>query len=154
MKRLLHFKALIAFMCLMCSLSAGAYDFYVNGIYYNQYTLSSVEVTYKNTSYGTYSGSVSIPSSITVSGKTYAVIRIGEKAFYQCRSLTSVSLPSGISTIGGYAFSYCTSLTSINLPSTLREIETDAFANCESLTSITIPNSVTELSLCTFCDCI
>ena len=154
MKKLYSLKTLILLICaVFTSIGASAYDFYVNGIYYNQYTLSSVEVTYKNTSYNTYSGSLTIPSSITVNGKTYIVLRIGDKAFNQCRSLTSVSLPTGLSSIGQDAFSYCTSLTSINLPSTLTKIETDAFENCEALTSITIPDGVTELGICTFIDC-
>ena len=73
MRKLLQLKTLILLICVSFATTASAYDFYVNGIYYNQYTLSSVEVTYKNTAYNSYSGYISIPSSINVNGKTYAV---------------------------------------------------------------------------------
>ena len=91
MRKLLQLKTLILLICVSFATTASAYDFYVNGIYYNQYTLSSVEVTYKNTAYNSYSGYISIPSSINVNGKTYAVIRIGDYAFKNCTGVTGVS---------------------------------------------------------------
>ena len=41
------------------------------------------------------------------------VTSIGESAFENCRSLTSVTIPDSVTSIGGGAFAWCTSLTGI-----------------------------------------
>ena len=66
--------------------------------------------------------------------------------FYKCRSLTSVSLPSGAKYIDKAAFDSCSSLTNVVIPSGVTTIWFDAFAGCKSLTNITIPSSITDLS--------
>ena len=78
---------------------------------------------------------------------------IGEKAFYQCSKLTSISLPYGITSIGKYAFFECTSLTSITIPNGVTSIGGHAFNNCTSLASIAIPNSVTSIGEYAFSKC-
>ena len=60
-------------------------------------------------SYTGSGGAVSIPS--TTNG--LPVTSIGEKAFWQCYSLTSVTIPSSVTSIGHYAFYDCSSLTGI-----------------------------------------
>ena len=60
------------------SIPVAAYNFVVNGIYYNKKSSSTVTVTYKNTNYNSYSGNVNIPSSVTYNGVTYSVITIDE----------------------------------------------------------------------------
>jgi hypothetical protein len=91
-----------------------------------------------------YSGSVTIPASVTYNGNTYAVTSIADSAFYYCTSLNSVSIPEGITSIGVRAFSACYNCTSINLPSTLTSIGTYAFAAC-AMSSVTIPKGVTSM---------
>ena len=100
---------------------------------------------------------------------------IGDSAFNGCTSLTSVSLPNGVSSIGNSAFANCTSLTSITIPdsvttiwdyafnttslrnvtipNSITTIEHGAFGNCTSLTSITIPDSVTTIGWMAFYRC-
>ena len=65
-----------------------------------------------------------------------STIQIGETAFLNCNRLTSIDLPSA-TTIGEKAFLNCTSLTSVNLPSATT-IGDSAFANC-ALTLVNIP---------------
>ena len=70
-----------------------------------------------------------------------SVISIGEYTFNDCSSLTSINIPDSVTSIGEYAFYYCTSLTSINIPNTVQSIGQVAFDNCTSLTSINIPDN-------------
>ena len=78
---------------------------------------------------------------------------IGNKAFYECTSLTSVTIPDSVTSIGKYAFRYCSSLTSIAIPNSVTEIGYGAFWDCDSLTSVTIPNSVTSIGESVFLGC-
>ncbi|MBR2428605.1 MAG: leucine-rich repeat protein, partial [Alistipes sp.] len=70
---------------------------------------------------------------------------IGIYAFCNCSSLTSITIPDGVTVIGGYAFYGCSSLTSITIPDNVVSIENSAFSSCSSLTSITIPDGVTSI---------
>lgn len=78
---------------------------------------------------------------------------IGKYAFLRCRSLTSVIIPSSVTSIGESAFYYCSSLTSVNIPSSLASIGCGIFLGCSSLTSVDIPSSVTEIGESAFSDC-
>ena len=87
----------------------------------------------------------------TIKGVT--VTSIGEEAFYNCRSLTSVTIPDGVTSIGEDAFWNCTSLTSVTIPDSVTSIGDWAFSGCKSLTSVTIPDSVTSIGEYTFSQC-
>jgi len=58
-----------------------------------------------------------------------------------------------IKNIGGFAFCECNSLTSITIPDGVTSIGIDAFEDCANLTSITIPNSVTSIGEYAFTAC-
>ncbi len=95
---------------LWCCMAVNAHDFEVDGIYYNLFTSTEVEVTFKgsnNTSYDEYAGKVEIPESVTYNGKTYSVTSIGEEAFSGCTGLTSITIPNSVTSIGDQAFSGC-----------------------------------------------
>ena len=93
------------------------------------------------TMYSSGLSSVDIPS--VIDGKI--VTTIGEYAFSDCDSLTSITIPDSVTTIGDYAFSSCDSLTSVTIPNSVKTIGSEAFYGCDSLTSITIPDSVTTI---------
>ena len=95
------------------------------------------------------SGNITIPS--TLGG--YPVIHIRSEAFYNCDSLTSVTIPDRVTSIGDGAFYGCTSLTSIIIPDSVTSIGDDAFAYCTSLTSITLPDNVTTIGSSAFWVC-
>ena len=81
------------------------------------------------------------------------VTSISWYAFYNCRSLTSVTIPNSVTSIGEYAFYDCTSLTSVTIPDSVTSICEYAFQGCTSLTSVTIPDSVTRIGSYAFRDC-
>jgi len=81
------------------------------------------------------------------------VTSIGNYAFYNCSSLTSITLPEGVTSIGSYTFYNCSSLTSITLPEGVTSIGEDAFRHCSSLMSITLPESLTSINQYAFCYC-
>ena len=78
---------------------------------------------------------------------------IGKYAFYNCSGLTSITLPSGVTSIGEYAFYGCSGLTSITFPSSVTSIGISAFEGCSGLTSITFPSSVTLIDIYAFKGC-
>ena len=72
---------------------------------------------------------------------------IGEKAFYDCGRLTSLTLPDGITEIGRSAFFGCSGLTSLTLPAGITKIGDYAFDGCSGLTSIYVyAEKVPEIS--------
>ena len=126
------------------SISASAYDVEVDGIYYNLNSKDNVaEVTSKG--YDNYSGNITIPSSISVNEVEYSVTSIGDKAFYKCSDLTSVTIPNSVISIGKEAFYGCNGLKSITIPNSVTSIAEGSFWCCYGLTSVTIPNSVTSI---------
>ena len=77
-----------------------------------------------------------IPSSIQYGSTTYSVTSIGNSAFRDCSSLTSVTIPNSVTSIGNSAFSGCNSLTSVTIPESVTSIGNNAFKNCSSLTTL------------------
>ena len=69
-------------------------------------------------------------------------------------NIKTVVIGNGVTSIGDYAFNDCTSLTSINIPSSVTGIGESAFSVCTSLTSVTIPSSVTSIGYFAFFGCL
>ena len=79
---------------------------------------------------------------------------LGTHAFYGCRGLTSLTLPSGLTSIGSWAFTGCSSLTSLSLPSGLTSIGDGTFYGCSGLTSIYVyAEKMPKLGTNMFDDC-
>ncbi|MCD8323367.1 MAG: leucine-rich repeat domain-containing protein [Clostridiales bacterium] len=90
--------------------------------------------------------------SLTSVSLAESVTDVGDYAFAECSSLLSAEM-SGVTSIGRDAFRYCTSLTVIGLPETLTSLGTEAFYRCESLLAVTVPSSVTEMGSSVFAYC-
>ena len=78
---------------------------------------------------------------------------IGDFAFYDCSSLTYITIPDSVTSIGDYAFEFCSSITSIIIPNSVTSIGNSAFFKCSSLTSITISNSIARIGFYSFVNC-
>ena len=91
----------------------------------------------------TYKGTM--PTNTVINNIRADTVAIAGGAFFQCTSLTSITIPSGITSIESGVFSECRSLTSITIPSSVTSIGAAAFSGCTSLTSVTIPSSVTSM---------
>ena len=78
---------------------------------------------------------------------------LGNSVFKGCSVLTSVTIPSSVTSIGLWAFEGCSGLTSLIIPSSVTSIERSAFKDCSGLTSLTIPSSVTEIGKSVFEGC-
>ena len=78
---------------------------------------------------------------------------LGTHAFYGCRGLTSLTLPSGLTSIGSFAFAGCYVLTSLSLPSGLTSIGDGAFYGCRGLTSLSLPSGLISIGDQAFYGC-
>ena len=87
----------------------------------------------------------SIPNTVTC---------IGEGAFENFETLTSIEIPNSVTRIGENAFSSCYGLTSLIIPNSVTEIGNSAFSNCWNLESVVLSNSLTSISygLFDFCN--
>jgi len=101
------------------------------------------------TGYTDPGGAVNIPD--TVSG--YPVTVIWDNAFFNCGTLTSVTIPGSVISIGGRAFDNCSSLSRLTIGNSVTSIGDCAFSGCSSLASVTIPNSVTVIGYSAFSGC-
>ena len=151
-------KRIALLIIMLSTISAWAYDFEVNRICYNiNSDGTSVTVTYQVDPNKDYKGCITIPASVTYSGKTYSVTSIGAGTFNGCTGLTSITIPNSVTSIGELAFRDCTGLTSITIPNSVTHIGGWAFYGCTNLTSVTIPNSVKSIGFIgeeAFLDCI
>ena len=143
----LKLKSFMLGMMLLVTASASAYDFTVDGKYYNILDLQGLtcEITHGDEK---YTGDIVIPEYVEYDGNTLTVVSIGDSAFARCDSLTSVVIPNSVTKIGDSAFWSCKGLTSIDIPNSVTVIGDYAFSFAfvyDHLTSIVIPNSVTVI---------
>lgn len=156
---------------ILSTLTASAYDALIDGICYNFDTSNkTASVTYRfSYSYNAsaYVGDIVIPSIVVYNDNTYSVTSIGDNAFYNCRSLTSINIPNSVTSIGYGAFAGCSSLTKAEFAS-IESICKMKFGIFDSnplcyahhlhidgkeVTDLTIPNSVTSIGERAFSGC-
>lgn len=154
-------KLLLLALTLLLPMLASAFDFQVDGIYYNitSTTEHTVEVSYGSS---VYSGDIVIPEHVTYNGVDFLVngIQKGkcigsyggytelkfEGGAFTSSDISSVVIPSTITEIGDAAFAHCWNLKSISFPSTLTKITgRGAFYGTASLKDVTLPDALTEI---------
>ena len=106
----------------------------------------------------TKNGKVLITYPASKSETTYTipngVTMIGNRAFENCISLTSINIPDSVTSIGDGAFLGCQNLVNANMPNGVTAIEMQTFCGCSNLKSIIIPASVTEIGYNAFYNCV
>ena len=109
--------------------------------FYDCSSLTSITVAEGNTVYHSAGNCIiETASKMLIAGCKNSVIptdgsvtSIGDYAFYNCRSLTSIEIPDGVTSIGDKAFDGCSSLTSIEIPASVTSIGDWAFRRCSVL---------------------
>ena len=137
------FFAMLLSVVALCAMNAQSFS--VDGVYYEVLSSGSgsdVEVV-DNPSY--YSGSITVPATVTYNSVTYNVVAIGDNAFASCSGLSAISLPSSIVEIGSSAFELCTSLAAVTIPDAVVTMGNLAFGFCSTLASVTLSSSLTAL---------
>ena len=126
-------------------------DYYTKGAPWVNKTIKKVIIERGVTSIGECAfGDCSSLSSIEI---PEGVTSIGSRAFEGCSSLSSIEIPEGVTSIGSSAFEYCSSLSSIKIPEGVTSIGFLAFGDCSSLSIIKIPKGVTSIEGSAFEDC-
>ena len=126
-------------------------------------SLTGIEVSADNAAYQSIDGNLYTKDGTTLLqyaiGKTVTsftipagVTSIGDGAFCDC-SLTGVEIGGSVTSIGNSAFSGCISLTSVEIPDSVTSIDDRAFSDCYSLTSVVIGGSVTSIGDYAFSSC-
>ena len=130
-------KTLLTAVLLSLCASVSAYDFTVDGLYYNIVSLEDLtcEITY-NDNGDIHSGHFVIPEKVTYNNKTLTVVGIDSYAFYHWSELSSVTIPNTVTYIDSEAFEECGAITSITIPSSVTYIGRMAFNECKSLNNI------------------
>lgn len=146
----------------MLPLAVSAASQKIDGIYYNLDSNTKTAEVVFHVRYK-YSGDLVIPSSVTYEDIDYSVTGILANAFAKSDELTSVTIPSSVTSIGGGLFAGCTSLASVviqggNLKYDSREncnaiIETASNTLLIGCKSTTIPNGVTTIGESAFEGC-
>lgn len=135
---------------------AQAYDCEVDGIYYSRISATELEVANKvfsDQNRTAYTGAITIPAQVTYNGKTFNVVSIGDYAFRDCSSLTSVTIPNSITEIKSYAFYGCSAIANINIPASVTQIGMGAFEGCSSLAQMVLPQGIPVIEDETFYGC-
>ena len=125
-------------------LGEGSYTIIVTGVITND-IISAIK--------GALQSKSNAKVNLDLSGTTTELTSIGNHAFDNCGSLTSVTIPADVTEIGVSAFYGCTGLTSVTIGNKVKTIGNSAFHNCGSLTSVTIPNGVKSIGKSTFFGC-
>lgn len=82
-----------------------------------------------------------------------SVTTIEESAFYYADHLLTIRIPDSVTKIGSRAFAWCNSLESVSFGAGVTEIPDYCFNHCASLTTLIIPSKITKIGIRAFSYC-
>lgn len=136
---------------LLSALTASAYDFEVDGIYYEaNVSLQTVTVVKGDLE---YNGDVIVPNSVIYKNREFSVNAIAQEAFKNCGSLNFVELPNSVTFLGEETFSGCTNLENVIIPTSLTYLPDKCFYQCINITELLLPNSLESIGSSCFEGC-
>ena len=91
--------------------------------------------------------------TITTVSLPQGLTTIGTYAFAHCRVLSSITLPNTVTIIGDYAFYDCDALINMVIPESVTTIGNNAFLYCDGLTNVTLPSGITAVEDNAFASC-
>lgn len=144
-------KKILFFFMLLNTCLVVSQTFNDNGINYT--VTDAVNFYVKVGSNPSFTGAASIPESVSYNSQNYTVNELDYGAFSNCSGLTSVTIPSSITSISSEAFKNSPNLTSVSIPGSVTSIGLRAFYGCTGLTSLTLPSSVTMIDDYAFTSC-
>lgn len=103
--------------------------------------------------YAGFIGTLEIPATALIDGKSVAVTRIARDAFAGCNQIISVTLPGSVQTVDNHAFGSCTSLVTVAFGENLRQIGDSAFYGCVLLQEADLPNTLLGIGKRAFVGC-
>lgn len=124
-----------------------AYDFTVNGIYYDISSMSDLTATVTSCNDDLYNGKIIIPDSVEYKNIYFKITSLSLTAFKGCTALNEIIIGGNIKSIPTNAFNGCTSLSTISIPKNIFNIYDGAFTGCISLRTVIIEDSSKKLSL-------
>jgi hypothetical protein len=98
---------------------------------------------------GSYKGKIDLTSIVLPS----SITSFGLYSFGHCDGITAVTIPPMVTNLGNNTFEGCTGLKSVSLPSSVTNTGNSTFVGCKSLTSVNIPSSVITIGEGTFAAC-
>lgn len=128
-------------------LSASAYDFEADGLYFTIISPKDLTVSVDG-AVNKDTDKVVIPQTVVYKNKTLTITRVGSEAFMGYKNLQSVSFPNTVLSIGESAFEEDELLADVVLPDSLLEIEIKSTTPPVMLNGTHIPNKVyTDVTL-------
>lgn len=142
-------KSFFVFLLLLSSICSFCAETLVGDLYYN---FDNENKTAEVTKWRLYSGTLTIPNTVTYNSIEYTVTSIGKRAFAGSH-MNEVIFPNTIQTIRYEAFAWCQNITSITFPESITTLEGGAFYNCIGLTSVFIHKNITSIGEYAFSTC-
>ena len=118
---------------------------------YKVKTATTVELTQVKNQAAT---ALTVPSTVTLSGKTYKVTSIAANAFKNNKKLKRVTISGYVTTIGAGAFQSCTALTTVKMGARVTTISSKAFYGCWKLTTVAFGKNVKTIGTLAFANCV
>ena len=144
-------SVVLAMAIIICAVPMGVFSFDVHAYEAEGFTyiVNNDEVEIISPSDYPY-GDLVIPSYLG----GYPVTRIGDSAFDNCRSITSITIPDSVITIGDCAFEMCTFVEKITIPDSVTAIGDNAFRKCHSLREVKLGSGITTIGEEAFAECL